>query len=1542
MAKAKYFDAIRKVQQEDIGKDAPLEPFDFEILNAPSWFARFKASAVQKLIPAIYAVSRNIKPMLHMAGVIHITRDAQVREILQRPQDFPTPFGLEMSELAGGPIFLLGLEGAEHDRYHAILRDVMHKDDRAKFENWSHSFTAALLENSNGRIDVVDDLLKRVPSEICLRYFGLSCDDVGAFGDWAIAVSALLFGDPYGDANTRKLALNGAKRLNFVIDDAIRRAQYYRDNNLLRPGKGETLIERLVLLQKQQTISDAEIRALILGMVTGFIPTNMLAATRMFEVLQSRPNAMAMAKAAAAKNDMDAMRKIVFEAGRLNPALAPGQWRFCPRDTTINIDGKTKKVAGGTTLLVSTMSAMRDRRAIAEPSRFWPDRTGPNGEWKEPDLLFGLGVHSCIGKHLAVDQIAALFCQLLKQNDLKAAKGKAGRMRSIGPFPRSLFMTFKTPNARQSMFMVIAPVTSGISKRELDAQIAALGFPAKDDVRAKLDSSNLLHFTSIATVQSDKQLNLMWELSVDGSPLDALSEIAKSTAELLKPIFEHAGYSDREPFIGFLSRHVVELHGKPWGATGLNFNGTGEFSVATIAKQNRFARFIETVITDFLNQEAHRGSHPSLAINYVRRILRQDRILSINGSDDQRALMNQAEEQGFDAFALRPESARLQLTNFHQVSALRGAFNFLISREALVIWIPVMLITAAFGYTYWRMVSFPESASPYWIALSLSVRTLVSTLVAMIAIPLGFLYLVRRAEKTDWIDNSQAPLEHIEAIGQHEDIPGFAHNHILAVSELKPGLLRVMTHTLALWAIRILITFNYRPGFVINMGTIHYARWMRIPGTKTAAFYSNFDGSWESYLEDFITRASWGQTAAWSNWKGFPPTKYMVLNGAEDGDRFKRWVRTKQQIVPFWYSRFPKLTTDQIRNNAIIHAGVGAAQSKSEAEEWLRCFGSMPRVENQIETDEVQALVFNGMKRLKYSTCIVIALPAAGRKMGEWLSWIRGDIQQLDGSDTQKIANGLVSSGIIVPAYGPKRMLRGYALSHSLTITFGDRPLTGDASIYDTDPEPIDISENAMAEQAAKQAAGILDARNMGRRAVFIGCSAAGLSKFSAPNIPDARISDLFPPAFRMGMAKRGRNLGDYGSASADNWRWSDSDKTAPAAEAVMIIYAETPADLEYATEIHRNLLENYGGHVIETTDCAPARIDQPSDQHDIEHFGYRDGISQPIIRGTTRSLKNIPARDIVQPGEFILGYANGQGFHPPSSILPPQADLSQNLPQLSVEELCRFPDFGAADQANAPRDFGRNGTYLVIRELAQDVAGFENFVTRKADEIKSEYRDIYKVFGQYPDADWVKAKLMGRWPNGRPLIGNPVNTPTPAPNDPDAAMCRAAERENDFSYGADDPQGFACPFASHIRRSNPRDSKQPGDPAEQVITNRHRLLRRGRSYTRQSSDGSTEKGLFFVTLCADIERQFEFVQQIWANAPTFHGLAHEPDPIIGNDIPDPDTGAISARDFTVPTPAGSIKLTGMESYVDVKAGGYFFMPSRSALTYLTEISLIR
>ncbi len=219
-------------------------------------------------------------------------------------------------------------------------------------------------------------------------------------------------------------------------------------------------------------------------------------------------------------------------------------------------------------------------------------------------------------------------------------------------------------------------------------------------------------------------------------------------------------------------------------------------------------------------------------------------------------------------------------------------------------------------------------------------------------------------------------------------------------------------------------------------------------------------------------------------------------------------------------------------------------------------------------------------------------------------------------------------------------------------------------------------------------------------------------------------------------------------------------------------------------------------------------------------------------------------------------------------------------------------------------RDFGRNGSFLVIRQLHQKVDEFEDWL--EANE------DLHVGLTKKK----VAAKVVGRWrETGASIVRHP--------HEPSACT----EPDNDFLFGQEDPQGERCPFGAHIRRTNPRDSQNPESSEELLVTNRHRILRRGRSY----SDGD-DKGLFFMCLNADIERQFEFVQQNWMLSPTFHGLNDEVDPIANNGI---TSGSSS---FSIPHPTAPMTLTGLTSFITTKGGGYFFLPSRAAINFLSNL----
>jgi Dyp-type peroxidase family len=355
----------------------------------------------------------------------------------------------------------------------------------------------------------------------------------------------------------------------------------------------------------------------------------------------------------------------------------------------------------------------------------------------------------------------------------------------------------------------------------------------------------------------------------------------------------------------------------------------------------------------------------------------------------------------------------------------------------------------------------------------------------------------------------------------------------------------------------------------------------------------------------------------------------------------------------------------------------------------------------------------------------------------------------------------------------------------------------------------------------------------------------------------------------------------------------------------------------------HLALLDQLGGRVLHVVPTGPL-VHNGRPTLDREHFGFRDGISQPVIRGSQRESQ-ADAQDLARAGEFILGYLNNQEMYAPPIWVTAESDYRNDLPTLDANLATRFPLFGAPTATRDARDFGRNGSFLAVRQLDQDVDGFRRSTELHAAAIRSRYRDIEAVAGHPIDADWVAAKMVGRWSDGTPLIGHPAHP----------AQQRDNRLANNFAYGSDDPRGFSCPMGAHIRRANPRDSFEPGDASERLITSRHRLLRRGRSYCYSPVPDQEEKrGLLFMALCSDLERQFEFVQHSWVNSGSFHALTNERDPIASDSSAEPGC-------FTIPMPAGPIVLSNVASHVHLRAGGYFFVPSLSACKYLCSVTAL-
>jgi Dyp-type peroxidase family len=328
--------------------------------------------------------------------------------------------------------------------------------------------------------------------------------------------------------------------------------------------------------------------------------------------------------------------------------------------------------------------------------------------------------------------------------------------------------------------------------------------------------------------------------------------------------------------------------------------------------------------------------------------------------------------------------------------------------------------------------------------------------------------------------------------------------------------------------------------------------------------------------------------------------------------------------------------------------------------------------------------------------------------------------------------------------------------------------------------------------------------------------------------------------------------------------------------------------------------LQAHGGAVVERVPLEAVAGTEP--------FGFADGISQPILKGTFRAQGITDPLNLVAAGEFLLGYPDNRGYFPPTPVLEATLDPENLLPLVPG---AREPQSAFAQTVvEAPRDLGRNGSFLVLRQLEQNVEGFWN-----------NMKDLAREAGR-PE-EWVAAKIVGRWKDGSSLVRNPSF----AASRKTSQAAPVSAGDNDFLYGVEDEQGHRCPFGAHIRRANPRDSFAPGSKDQIDISNRHRILRRGRAYR----PGKGQKpGLMFACLNADLERQFEFIQQTWLNNTSFHGLDGEMDPLLD---------AASNSCFTIPTPDGPVKLTGLSQFVTVRGGGYFFLPGKRTLEFLASLS---
>lgn len=436
--------------------------------------------------------------------------------------------------------------------------------------------------------------------------------------------------------------------------------------------------------------------------------------------------------------------------------------------------------------------------------------------------------------------------------------------------------------------------------------------------------------------------------------------------------------------------------------------------------------------------------------------------------------------------------------------------------------------------------------------------------------------------------------------------------------------------------------------------------------------------------------------------------------------------------------------------------------------------------------------------------------------------------------------------------------------------------------------------------------------------ALQVAFTCPGLRMLGVPN----DVIEGFSAEFQSGIARedsRSRRLGDVGASDPKNWEWGQ-----PGAEPhVLVILLAKPGLLAgWRTKIENGAFNAAFETLIQLS---------TSNLGGYEPFGFKDGISQPEIdwqRRRTPNKDEVLYTNAVALGEFLLGYPNEYGKYTDRPLLEPSAPGAEDLL--------------AAEDRPGKKDLGRNGTYLVMRQLEQDVRGFWQFL-----ESASQAAPAMRL--------QLAETMVGRTVEGEPLV--PLSAkPIHGISDKDSL--------NRFTYDVD-PDGSHCPFGAHIRRANPRNTDLPGGDGSFLSrglrmlgfgdksfrgdliasTRFHRVLRRGREYgpaltvaeaLQPAPPDDPKRGIHFVCLNANISRQFEFVQNAWMMSTKFDGLSEESDPLLGNRTAVgscPYTGNFSTPRDTAPRRM----VTGLPEFIAVRGGGYFFLPSLRALRYFAN-----
>jgi cytochrome P450 len=475
--------------QAELPLDAEVPPFDIERMRAKGLAARAVGYLFEH--PDWWlGLFRRFLPRARCGRFVLLTRNADVREVLERQADFETPYAPEMIEFAGGSNFILGM--ADGEEYRRLKSVVLGAFPPGEVEECVRPIAARcageIVAAADTRLNAARDLFRVVSSAICRDYYGIEVDDEGEFADWNIALSTLFFGDPTANRTVRELAIAASRNMRAAIDRSI-------DKVLGGGALRDRPLDRLVGAMLDGRMGRGDVHAIMMGMITGFGPTTLLGGGNCLDVVLSRREIFDEVAAAVSAGDDARLDRAIGEAMRFKPIwISP--WRYAREERQIGGGtGKPFTIRADTVIWPATRSAMFDTRAVEEPWRFKPDRAD------RETLVFGHGIHKCIGAALARVQTAECFRALFSRQGLRRASGSKGRLVRLGPYPDRLMVQFD-PASRQSMVTVMVPVKSGMPRETVGAHLDALGNPSSAEVRKALDAAGTIHFASMSVIET--------------------------------------------------------------------------------------------------------------------------------------------------------------------------------------------------------------------------------------------------------------------------------------------------------------------------------------------------------------------------------------------------------------------------------------------------------------------------------------------------------------------------------------------------------------------------------------------------------------------------------------------------------------------------------------------------------------------------------------------------------------------------------------------------------------------------------------------------------------------------------------------------------------------------------------------------------------------------------------------------------------------------------------------------------------------------------